>query len=208
VIAKYLARMAAHITNELRIYLATQALRIAKRDATAADASHSKPTRLNKKIDFWQHSIFASQGWVIYICCAVYFACLRHRDVLRLADIRHPLFCTYACFCKILISHLPTILATIMSDSFLHKPANDDYFYHQPFVHAAYTSQQHIALLCFAQPAKIKNETPSNKLQQTCTKKQKVKNIQTQKIDKLHNDHIFYHAATTMRHFVICNFLQ
>ena len=54
--------MAAHITNELRIYLATQALRIAKRDATAADASHSKPTRLNKKIDFWQHSIFASQG--------------------------------------------------------------------------------------------------------------------------------------------------
>jgi hypothetical protein len=62
VIAKYLARMAAHITNELRIYLATQALRIAKRDATAADASHSKPTRLNKKIDFWQHSIFASQG--------------------------------------------------------------------------------------------------------------------------------------------------
>ena len=192
----------------MRIYLATQALRIAKRDATAADASHSKPTRLNKKIDFWQHSIFASQGWVIYICCAVYFACLRHRDVLRLADIRHPLFCTYACFCKILISHLPTILATIMSDSFLHKPANDDYFYHQPFVHAASTSQQHIALLCFAQPAKIKNETPSNKLQQTCTKKQKVKNIQTQKIDKLHNDHIFYHAATTMRHFVICNFLQ
>lgn len=41
-----------------------------------------------------------------------------------------------------------------MSDSFLHKPANDDYFCHQPFVHAAYTSQQHIALLCFAQPAK------------------------------------------------------
>lgn len=152
-IAKYLARMAAHITNELYIYLATQAQRIAKHAATAADASHSESACLNKKL-ILTASHFCKPSVSIYICCAVYFACLRHRDVLRLADIRHPLFCTYACFCKILISHLPTILATIMSDSFLHKPANDDYFCHQPFVHAAYTSQQHIALLCFAQPAK------------------------------------------------------
>jgi len=40
------------ITNELHIYLATQAPRTEKHAATAADASHSKPTRLNKNLIF------------------------------------------------------------------------------------------------------------------------------------------------------------
>ena len=48
---------------------------------------------------------------------------------------------------------------------------------------------------------KIKNETLPSQPQQACTKKQKVKNIQTQKIDKLDNDHIFYLAATAHASF-------
>ena len=65
-IAKYLARMAAHITNELHIYLATQALRIAKHDATAADASHSELTRLNKKLIFGSVTFLQAKGE--YLC--------------------------------------------------------------------------------------------------------------------------------------------
>jgi hypothetical protein len=53
----------------------------------------------------------------------------------------------------------------------------------------------------FDRYAKTKNEIPSSQPQQTCTKKQKVKNIQTQKIDNLSNDHIFYLAATAHASF-------
>jgi hypothetical protein len=45
------------------------------------------------------------------------------------------------------MNHLQAILAAIINNSFLHKSTNNDYFYHQPFIRAAYTSQQHIALL-------------------------------------------------------------
>jgi len=45
------------------------------------------------------------------------------------------------------MSHLQAILAVTISNPFLHKSTNDDYFYHQPLIRAAYTSQQHIASL-------------------------------------------------------------
>ena len=78
-----------------------------------------------------------------------------------------------------------------MSDSFLHKPANDDYFCHQPFMRAAYTSQQHVTLLCFAQPAKNQKWNTLQPAKTNVHEKTKSKNTQTQKIDALHNDHIF-----------------
>ena len=61
---------------------------------------------------------------------------------------------------------------------------------------------------CYVSPnlQKIKNETLSSQPQQTCTKKQKVKNIQTQKIDELDNDHIFYHVATAPRIMLLAAF--
>lgn len=61
---------------------------------------------------------------------------------------------------------------------------------------AVYTSQQHIALLCFAQPAKKSKMKHPPASHNKRARKSKIKNTQTQKIDAAHNDHIFYHAAT------------
>lgn len=71
-IAKYLARMAAHITNELYIYLATQAQRIAKHAATAADASHSELTRLNKKLIFGSIAFLQAKGEYLYMLRSIF----------------------------------------------------------------------------------------------------------------------------------------
>ena len=72
VIAKYLARMAAHITNELHIYLATQAPRTEKHAATAADASHSESACLNKNL-ILTASHFCKPRVSICVCCTSIF---------------------------------------------------------------------------------------------------------------------------------------
>lgn len=99
-------------------------------------------------------------------------------------------------FCKICMSHLRAILAAIIINSFLHKSTNNDYFYHQLLMRAVYTSQQHIVLLCFIQPAKNQKWNTLQPATTSVHKKSKIKNTQTQKIDAPHNDHIFYLAAT------------
>jgi len=68
-----------HITNELHIYLATQAPRTEKHAATAADASHSEPTRLNKKL-ILTASHFCKPSVSICVCHMVYFASSQHID--------------------------------------------------------------------------------------------------------------------------------
>jgi hypothetical protein len=96
VIAKYLARMAAHITNELHIYLATQALRIAKHDATAADASHSEPTRLNKNLIFDSITFLQAKGEYLCMPHGIFRILAAHRR----AKMYRAIFCIYVCFAK------------------------------------------------------------------------------------------------------------
>ena len=101
----------------------------------------------------------------------------------------------YSCaFCKICMSHLHTILVSIMTDSFLHKSANDDYFYHQLFVRAAYTSQHHIVLLYFAQNPKIKKRNTHQQAKTSASK------ICGQKYSQDKNCHAAYWS-----HFLSCD---
>lgn len=66
---------------------------------------------------------------------------------------------------------------------------------------AVYTSQQHIALLCFAQPAKNQKWNTLQPATTNVHKKAKSKILKPKKIDAAHNDHIFYLAATAHASF-------
>ena len=90
--------MAARITNELHIYLATQALRIAKHAATAADASHSKPTRLNKKLIFGSITFLQAKGEYSCMPHGIFriFAAHRRATMYRAIFYAYTLFAKFA----------------------------------------------------------------------------------------------------------------
>ena len=96
-IAKYLARTPTQYRHKLRARPAAKALYIAKHDATAADVSHSKPTRLNKKLIFG--SITFLQAKREYLCMphGIFRILAAHRQ----AKMNRAICCIYTYLAKI-----------------------------------------------------------------------------------------------------------
>lgn len=96
-IAKYLARMAVHITNELRIHPPAKVLYVAKHNATAADASHIESICLNKNLIFGSITFLQAKGE--YLCMP--HDIFRILAALRRAKMNRAICCVYTYLAKI-----------------------------------------------------------------------------------------------------------
>jgi len=85
-----------HITNELHIYLATQAPHTEKHAATAADASHNEPTRLNKNLIFGSITFLQAKGEYLCMPHGIFRIFAAHRR----AKMYRAIFCVYVYFAK------------------------------------------------------------------------------------------------------------
>ena len=86
-----------NITNELHIHAPAKALYVAKRDATAADASHSEPTRLNKKLIFGSITFLQAKGEYLCMLHGIFRILAAHRQ----ATMYRAIFYAYTLFAKI-----------------------------------------------------------------------------------------------------------
>jgi len=85
-----------HITNKLRIHPPAKALYVAKHDAIAADASHSKSACLNKKLIFDSITFLQAKREYLYMPHGIFRIFAAHRR----AKMYRTIFCAYTRFAK------------------------------------------------------------------------------------------------------------